>query len=194
MSANRSAQIQDSTGRWLIVASILLLLGGGWIVWRALNPPPVEKRVHNPSEIRVAHPKTGEQTVIKPPFQLADCRVEEYAGGTRLILSLQALNRDAIAKLDQSVYVVGIHTNDYLIVYAHNSGALWFRTPAIPKDDTLLVLDGRSRIVAQGRFLPEYDRNQITVEVPLRVSLRDVALVRFRYLPSADQARRMPKS
>lgn len=193
MFANRSTWTQPTTGRWLWAISLVLLLGVGWVIWRSFHPPRIDKRVQNYAEIRIAHSETGECVVWKPPFHIVDCRVEEALNGTRLILSLESLNPELITRIDQSVYAIGIHTNTHLIVYAHNTNALRFRSPAFPKNDTLFVMDKRYRIVAQGQFLPEYDQKRITIKVPLRLLPRDVALVRFRYLPSTKQARQMPK-
>ncbi|GIV05016.1 MAG: hypothetical protein KatS3mg016_0591 [Fimbriimonadales bacterium] len=187
----RSIRIRSLHAVFIAVA-ILLLFGVGWIVWQSLNPTPIQKRVSTTTEIQYTG-QSGKPVSVKIPFQITDCQIEETPNGARITLQLKVLSPEAVATLEKAVYVLGIHTDKGLIVYAHNSAALPFRSPAISKDDELLVLAKDYRVIATGEFKPQYDKNQIIIEVPVPLQLREVSLVRFRYLPSIADAKQVGK-
>jgi hypothetical protein len=181
-----------SKTRWLLVITVFMLLGVGWVVWQSLNPTPIQKRASTITEIQYTG-QSGKPVSVKVPFQITDCQVEPTPNGARITLQLNVLNPEALATLEKAVYVLGIHTDKGLIVYAHNSAALPFRSPAIPKDDELLVLAKNYRVIATGKFIPQYDKSQIIMQIPLPLQLREVSLVRFRYLPSIVDAKQVGK-
>lgn len=178
-----------NSSRWLIAITIFLLLGVGWIVWKSLHPTPIEKRASTTTEIRYRG-QSGKPVSAKIPFRITDCQVEETPNGARIILQLNIVSPEAVATLEQAVYVLGIHTDKMLIVYAHNSAALPFRTRAIPKDDELLVVASDYRVIATGKFMPQYNENRIVIEVPMPLRLYEVKRVRLRYLPTIAAAKK----
>ncbi len=135
---------------------------------------------------------TGKVVRFPVPFNFKEVIVESQTGNrTRITLLLDILNREALAKLEEAVYSIEVHTRSLVIIYTHNFSQTGFlKVRGVAQDDKVFIVRRRgARLIDTGKIDFDFGNNKISIETPINISKDEIKSVDFRYLPSIESAK-----
>lgn len=128
------------------------------------------------------------------PFHIGKISLDHPdASSTQVLLQLTRLDSEDIAsRLKNSVYTIELHTSDVAVIYTHNFRKTGFlKVRGVGEDDKVFVVRRRGAIpIAESTLRFENGQQKaIVIQVPIRLTEREVKAVYFRYLPSVEAAK-----
>lgn len=170
----------------------IITIGVTWFVQVRSQSFPVEYPFRQ-KEGYYLNRKKNKKVSFSIPFHIQEISVNSSNdSSTRVLLHVSQLDSRTVSQLENAVYTIEVHTTYTVMIYTHNfrrTGIL--KVNGVAEDDKVFVVQriGATPIAEGSLQFVNGQKKLIIIQVPIRLSKRDIKAVYFRYLPSVEAAK-----